>query len=63
MGICALRPQSFLIEMFRQEQPLAMEKLRQQAGDGSRTLRQFLEILSAIVSECTTLVSETPQGE
>jgi hypothetical protein len=41
MGICALRPQSFLIEMFRQEQPLAMEKLRQQAGDGSRTLRQY----------------------
>ncbi|MBI3279415.1 MAG: PIN domain-containing protein [Acidobacteria bacterium] len=46
-GIRALHPQSFLIEIFRQEQSLVMTKLEQQAADRWRTLRELLDILSA----------------
>jgi predicted nucleic acid-binding protein len=48
-GVRALHPQSFLIEIFRQEQALVMAKLEQQAADRSRGLRQLLEILNGTV--------------
>src|SRR6202162_5656552 len=48
-GIVALHPQSFLIEIFRQEHALVMTKLEQQAADRGRTLRQLLNILNATV--------------
>lgn len=38
-GVRALHPQSFLSEIFRQEQALLMTKLEQQAADRRRTLR------------------------
>jgi len=62
-GVAALHPQSFLIEIFRQEQPLVMEKLKQQAADRSRALRQLLVILSATVPEFAALVSEASRGK
>src|ERR1039457_126050 len=40
-GIRALHPQSFLIEIFRQEQDVLMTKLEQQAADRGRSLRQL----------------------
>src|ERR1051326_46836 len=46
-GIRALHPQSFLIEIFRQEESLVMTKLEQQAADRGRTLRRLLDILNA----------------
>src|SRR5712692_404246 len=46
-GIRALHPQSFLIEIFRQERSVVMTKLEQQAADRGRSLRQLLDILSA----------------
>jgi predicted nucleic acid-binding protein len=59
LGIAALHPQSFLIEIFRQEQALVMTKLEQQAADRGRTLRQLLNILSASVPDFCSLVSDT----
>jgi hypothetical protein len=56
-GIRALHPQSFLIEIFRQEQALVMTKLEQQAGDRGRGLRPLLDILSATVPDFVALVS------
>jgi hypothetical protein len=56
-GIRALHPQTFLIEIFRQEPALVTTKLEQQAGDRSRTLRQLLDILSATVPNFVALVS------
>jgi hypothetical protein len=56
-GVRALHPQSFLIEIFRQEESLAITKLEQQAADRSRTLRQLLDILSATVPEFVAIVS------
>jgi predicted nucleic acid-binding protein len=56
-GIRALHPQSFLIEIFRQEQALVTMKLEQQAGDRGRSLRQLLDILNATVPDFVTLFS------
>ncbi|MEK7996863.1 MAG: PIN domain-containing protein [Planctomycetota bacterium] len=56
-GIHALHPQSFLMEIFRQEQSVVMTKLEEQAADRGRSLRQLLDILSATVPEFVTLVS------
>ena len=38
-GICAVRPQSFLIGIFRERQALVLAKLEQQAADRGRTFR------------------------
>jgi hypothetical protein len=46
-GTRALHPQSFLVELFRQEQALVLAKLQQQAADRGRALRQLLDILNA----------------
>ena len=58
-GVRALHPQSFLIEVFRQEQALVMAKLQQQAADRSRSLRQLLDILNGTVPDFASLVSDT----
>lgn len=55
--IVALHPQSFLIEIFRQEQGLVLTKLEQQAADRDRSLRQLLQILSTTVPDFVALVS------
>jgi predicted nucleic acid-binding protein len=57
-GVRALNPQSFLIEIFRQEQALVTAKLRKQAADRSRTLRQLLDILNGTVPDFVSVVSE-----
>ena len=57
-GVRALHPQCFLIEIFRQEQSLVMTKLEQQAADRGRSLRQLLDMLSAIVPDFVALVSD-----
>jgi predicted nucleic acid-binding protein len=54
-----LHPQSFLIEIFRQEQSVVIAKLEQQAADRGRSLRQLLGILSSTVPEFVALVSDT----
>ncbi|PWT98268.1 MAG: PIN domain-containing protein [Terriglobia bacterium] len=54
----AMHPQSFLVEMFRQEQTTVMTKLEQQAADRSRSLHGLLEILSLTVPEFVALVYE-----
>ena len=59
LGVRALHPQSFLIEIFRQEQAVVMTKLEQQAADRGRSVRQLLDILSATVPEFAALVSST----
>jgi len=56
-GIRALHPQSFLIEIFRQEESVVMTKLEQQAADRRRTLRELLDILSATVPGFVAAVS------
>jgi hypothetical protein len=56
-SISALHPQSFLMEIFQQEQPLVRTKLEQQAADRGRSLRQLLNILSATVPAFIALVS------
>jgi hypothetical protein len=56
-GVRVVHPQSFLIEVFRQEQAVVMTKLEQQAGDRGRTLRQLLDILNATVPEFVAVVS------
>lgn len=56
-GVRAVHPQSFLIEIFRQEQSVVTTKLQQQAADHKRTLRELLEILSATVPEFVAVVS------
>ncbi len=58
-GIAVLHPQSFLIEIFRQEQALVMAKLEQQAADRDRTLSQLLNILSATVPAFVSLVDSS----
>lgn len=62
-GIRALHPQSFLCEIFREEQMLVMKKLERQAADRGRSLRQLLNILSATVPEFAALVSSTITAE
>jgi hypothetical protein len=56
-GVRALHPQSFLIEIFRQEQAVVMTKLEQQAADRGRSLRQLLDILNATAPDFVSLVS------
>jgi hypothetical protein len=56
-GVRALHPQSFLNEIFRQEQAVVMTKLEQQAADRGRTLRQLLNILSGTVPDFAALVA------
>ena len=56
-GVRALHPQSFLIGILRQEQPLVMAKLEQQAADRGRSLQQLLDILSATVPDFVAAVS------
>ena len=58
-GTRALHPQSFLNEIFRQEQMLVLKKLEHQAADRGRSLRQLLNILTATVPEFAALVSST----
>jgi hypothetical protein len=57
-GVTALDPQSFLIEIFRQEQALVLAKLEEQAADRSRSLLQLLTILSGTVPGFVSLVSD-----
>jgi hypothetical protein len=59
VGIRALHPQSFLSELFREQQMLVMKKLEQQAADRGRSLRQLLNVLNATVPEFAALVSST----
>lgn len=59
----ALHPQSFLSEIFREEQMLVVKKLEQQAADRGRSLRQLLNILGAPVPEFAALVSRTISRE
>jgi predicted nucleic acid-binding protein len=61
-GIRALHPQSFLSEIFRQEQSVVMTKLEQQAADRGRTLRQLLNILNATVPEFVAIISAVISG-
>jgi predicted nucleic acid-binding protein len=56
-GVRALHPQSFLIEIFRQEQAMVMTKLEQQAADRGRSLGQLLDILNATVPGFVAIVS------
>src|SRR5450432_3351922 len=58
-GVRVLHPQSFLIEVFRQEQALVMAKLEQQAADRSRSLRQLLDILNGTVPDFASVVSDS----
>lgn len=57
VGICAMHPQSFLIEIFRQEEAVVLTKLEQQAAERSRTLNQLLNILNSTVPEFVATVS------
>ena len=56
-GVRALHPQSFLIEIFRQEQAVVMTKLEQQATDRGRSLSQLLDILKRTVPDFVAIVS------
>jgi predicted nucleic acid-binding protein len=56
-GIRALHPQSFLIEIFREEQAVVRTKLDQQAADRGRSLSQLLNILNATVPDFVATVS------
>jgi hypothetical protein len=56
-GVRALHLQSFLIEIFRQEQAVVMTKLEQQAADRGRSLSQLLDILNATVPDFVAVVS------
>ena len=62
-GIRALHPQSFLSAVFREEPMLVVKKLRQQAADRGRSLRQLLDVLTRTVPEFAALVSNTIPGE
>jgi len=56
-GVRALHPQSFLIEIFRQEPAMVMTKLDEQATDRGRRLSQLLDILNATVPDFVAIVS------
>jgi hypothetical protein len=62
-GIRALHPQSFLIEIFCQEQAVVMTKLEKHAADRGRSLSQLLNILSATVPDFVALVSDAAPRE
>src|ERR1039458_5837844 len=55
-GVLAQHPQSFLIEMFRQEQAVVLTKLGQQAADRGRSLSQLLDILNATAPDFVAIV-------
>jgi hypothetical protein len=56
-GVRALHPQTFLIDLYRQEPAVVMAKLERQAADRSRTLTRLLEILSATAPDFVRCVS------
>jgi hypothetical protein len=56
-AVRVLHPQSFLIEIFRQEESVVLAKLEQQAADRGRTVPQLLEILRATVPDFVPIVS------
>src|SRR5579872_1569099 len=56
-GVRALHPQSFLIEIFRQEQAVVLTKLEEQAADRGRSLSQLLDILNGTVPAFVANVS------
>ena len=56
-GIQALHPETFLIEIFRQEEAVVLMKLEQQAADRGRSLRQVLAVLNATVPAFAAVVS------
>lgn len=56
-GVRALHPQSFLIEIFRQEQAVVLTRLDQQAADRGRSLSQLLDILNGTVPDFVAVVS------
>ena len=56
-GVRALHPQSFLIEIFRQEHAVVLTKLEQQAADRGRNLSQLLDILNGTVPDFVATVS------
>jgi predicted nucleic acid-binding protein len=62
-GIRALHPQSFPIEIFRQEESVVTMKLEQQAADRRRSLRELLDILSATVPDFVAIVTAAISGE
>ena len=62
-GVRALHPQSFLIELFRQEQAVVLTKLDQQANDRGRSLSQLLNILNATVPDFVAIVSAAVSRE
>ncbi|MGH9672671.1 MAG: hypothetical protein ACRD44_05770 [Bryobacteraceae bacterium] len=57
-GVHALHPRSFLSEIFRREESVVMTKLKQQAADHRRTLRELLDILRATVPDFVAIVSD-----
>jgi hypothetical protein len=61
-GIRALHPQSFLIELFREEQASVMARLEQQAGERGRSLNELLKILRPTVPEFVSLVESGGAG-
>ncbi len=62
-GVRALDPQSLPIEICRQEQAWVTTKLRQQAADRGRGLRQLLDVLKATAPDFVALVSAAIPGE
>ena len=62
-GVVALHPQSFLVGMLQQEPGVVMTKLRQQAADRGRSLRQLFDILNATVPDFVALVSPAEAGQ
>lgn len=56
-GIRALHPETFLIEIFRQDEAVVLMKLEQQAADRGRSLRQLLAVLNAAGPEFVATVS------
>jgi len=56
VAVRALHPQSFLIEIFRQEQAVVLTKLEQQAADRGRSLSQLPDILNATVPDFVAVV-------
>ena len=57
MGHPGASSEAFLIEVFRQEESAVITKLKQQADDRGRTLRQFLDILNATVPDFVAIIS------
>jgi hypothetical protein len=55
-GIRALHPQSFLVELIREEHAAVIAKLEQQAAERGRSLNELLKILRSTVPEFVTYV-------